>query len=108
MGWIDSLGGLPETIATLVVFALCLIWIIRSIMKRVVDPLARSNKETAETLKNAIDTNTKAVEKSVDHNEKIITDHLSSQEARDRIILDEMREVANAITASNQRRREGD
>lgn len=108
MDWIDSLGSLPKDIAMLVVFAVCLILVIKAIMKRVVDPLARSNKETAETLKNAIDTNTKAVEKSVDHNEKIITNHLSSQEARDRIILDEMREVANAITASNQRRREGD
>ena len=69
MDWVDSLGGLPETVATLVVFAFCVVWIIKAILKRVVDPLAKSNEATAQTLKQAIDTNTEAVKKSVDHNE---------------------------------------
>ena len=108
MGWIDSLGGLPETVATLVVFVVCLILVIRSILKRVVDPLAKSNHETAEAIKQAIDTNTKAVEKAVDHNEKIITNHLSGQAARDEIILGEMRGVVTSIDTMNNRRRAGD
>ena len=108
MDWIKSLGGLPETVATLVVFALCVVWVIRAILKRVVDPLAKSNHETAETIKLAIDTNTKAVEKSLDHNEKIISNHLSGQAARDAIMLDEMRGVVTSIDKMNSRRREGD
>jgi len=105
MDWIDSLGGLPETVATLVVFAFCVVWIIKCILKRVVDPMARSNHETAETIKKAIDTNTKAVEKSVEHNERIITNHLSGQAARDDLFLTEMRAVSSAMHEANNRRR---
>jgi hypothetical protein len=108
MGWIDSLGGLPETIAVLVIFTLCVIWIIKAIMKRVVDPMAKSNADTAATIKQAIDTNTEAVKKSMDHNEKIIGNHLSGQAARDELFLSEMRSVADAVEKSNSRRRAGD
>ena len=119
MDWVKSLGGLPETIATLVVFAFCVVWIIKAILKRVVDPLAlshresaeitaRSNQETAETIKRAIDTNTKAVEKAVDHNERIVTNHLSGQAARDVIMLAEMRGVVTSIEQANNRRRADD
>lgn len=108
MDWVNSLGGLPETVATLVVFAFCVVWIIRAILKRVVDPLAKSNQQTADTLKDAIDTNTEAVKKSVEHNEKIITNHLSGQEARDSLFLAEMREVTETLKDSNNRRRAAD
>ena len=108
MDWVNSLGGLPETVATLVVFAFCIVWIIKSILKRVVDPLAQSHRDTADVIRKAIDTNTDAVKKSVDHNETIITNHLSGQAQRDRVFLDEMRSVSSALEASNQRRRAED
>jgi len=105
MGWIDSLGGLPETVATLVVFAFCVVWIIKAILKRVVDPLAKSNHDTAETIKLAIDMNTKAVEKSIDHNETIITNHLSHEQEMHALLVNEMKEVTNTLRESNNRRR---
>ena len=108
MGWIDSLGGLPETVAVLVVFTICIVWIIKCIIKRVVDPLAKSHQETAQTIKDAIETSAKAVEKSVDHNEKIINNHLSGQASRDEFILSEMKSVADSISRMNNRRREDD
>ena len=108
MGWIDSLGGLPETVAVLVVFALCIVWVIRAILKRVVDPLAKSNADTAETIKSAIDTNTKAVEKSLEHNETIITNHLSHEQEMHALLVSEMRSVSSALQESNSRRRSGD
>jgi len=108
MDWIKSLGGLPETVAILVVFAFCVVWIIKSILKRVVDPLARAHHETAETIKRAIDTNTRAVEQTVDHNERIITNHLSGQAQRDEIMLAEMRAVSTSIENINNRRRATD
>lgn len=117
--WVKNLGGLPEAVALLVVAAIMIItivgYVLRAVFKRVVDPMAESHRATAETLKSAIDTNTEAVKKSVDHNETIITNHLSGQEARDRrkeerdeVLIEEMRGVASAIQDSNQRRRVGD
>ena len=108
MGWIDSLGGLPVPVAVLVVFSLCIVWVIRAILKRVVDPLAKSNADTAETIKSAIDTNTKAVEKSLEHNETIITNHLSHEQEMHKMLVDEMKAVSSAINESNSRRRAGD
>jgi len=108
MDWIDSLGGLPETVATLVVFAFCIVWIIKSILKRVVDPLAKSHEASAETLRRAIDTNTEAVKKSVDHNETIITNHLSHEQEMHSLLIGEMKAVSSALQESNSRRRSGD
>ena len=108
MDWIDSLGGLPETVAVLVVFALCIVWVIRAILKRVVDPLAKSNAETAETIKSAIDTNTKAVEKSLDHNETIIKNHLSHEHEMHTLLVGEMKAVSSALLEANSRRRSDD
>ena len=108
MGWIDSLGGLPVPVAVLVVFSLCIVWVIKAILKRVVDPLAKSNADTAETIKSAIDTNTKAVEKSLEHNETIITNHLSHEQEMHKMLVDEMKAVSSAINESNSRRRAGD
>jgi len=108
MDWVDSLGGLPETVATLVVFAFCIVWIIKAILKRVVDPLAKSNEASAETLKRAIDTNTEAVKKSVDHNETIITNHLSHEQEMHRLLVGEMKAVSSALLDANSRRRSGD
>jgi len=107
MGWIDSLKGLPLPVAILVVFAVCLILVLRSIFRRVVDPLAESHRETAETIKKALDTNTDAVKKSVDHNEAIIKNHLSKTGERDAAILAEMKGAVAAIDEMNHRRREG-
>ena len=108
MDWVDSLGGLPETVATLVVFAFCIVWIIKAILKRVVDPLAKSNEATAQTLKQAIDTNTEAVKKSVDHNETIITNHLSHEQEMHKLLVDEMKTVSSVLQESITRRRSGD
>lgn len=108
MDWVDSLGGLPVPIAILVVFTVCVIWIIKAIMKRVVDPLAQAHHDTAETIKKAIDTNTDAVKKSVDHNDKIITNHLSGQAKRDEVMIAEMRGVVSVIETMNNRRRADD
>jgi len=108
MGWIDSLGGLPETVATLVVFAFCVVWIIKSILKRVVDPLAKSHEASAETLRRAIDTNSDAVKKSVDHNETIIKNHLSREQEMHSLLVGEMKAVSTALLDANSRRRSGD
>jgi len=110
MNWVESLQGLPVPIAILVVFTFCLFLIFRVVFKRVVDPMARSNKETAETIRKGLDANTEAVKenadavrKSVDHNEEIIKNHLSGQAARDDVMLEEMRSVVKAIDRSNNR-----
>ena len=108
MDWINSLGGLPETVAVLVVFAFCIVWVIKAILKRVVDPLAKSSAETAETIKAAIDTNARAVEKSVEHNERIITNHLSHEGELHALLVDEMRTVSSALKDSVTRRRSSD
>ena len=107
MGWIDSLKGLPLPVAILVVFAVCLILVLRCIFRRVVDPLAESHRETAETIKKALDTNTNAVKLSVEHNETIIKNHLSKTGERDAAILAEMKGAVAAIDEMNHRRREG-
>jgi len=101
MDWISSLQGLPIPIAILVVFALCLVWVIKSILKRVVDPLANSNKETAKIIKDGLDANTEAVKKATEHNEKIINNHVSHTEAIFHEVITEMR-------AMNNRRRADD
>lgn len=108
MNWVTSLQGLPVPIAILVVFTACLALILRGVFKRVVDPMAQSNRETAETIRNGLDANTEAVKESVRHNEMIINNHLSGQEKRDAFVLKEMREVVAAIEQSNNRRRADD
>ena len=108
MNWVASLQGLPLPIAILVVFTACIWFVFRAVFKRVVDPLAQSNKETAETIRKGLDANTEAVKESVEHNERIINNHLSGQEKRDAIVLDEMKELVTAIKSSNNRRRSDD
>ncbi len=103
--WIDSLRGLPLPVAILVVFTACLAVIFRAVFKRVVDPLATSQKETAETIKKSLDKNTEAVKKSVEHNETIVTNHLVGQAKRDEAMLGEMKEVVTALEQMNDRRR---
>jgi len=122
MNWVESLQGLPVPISILVVFTFCLFLILRSVFKRVVDPMAQSNKETAETIRKGLDANTEAVKEnadavrqSVEHNETIITNHLSGQAKRDEaqmrreaVMLEEMKNVVVAISQSNERRRVDD
>ena len=105
MEWIDSLQGLPVPVAILVVFAVCLIFVLRAIFRRVVDPLVASHRETAGTIKEALDTNTDAVKESVKHNETIIENHLSRTGKRDAEILAEMKGAVAAIDQMNHRRR---
>jgi len=106
--WIDSLKGLPLPIGILVVFTVCMIGILRSVFRRVVDPLTKSHNETAETLRKGLDANTEAVKESVKHSETIITNHLSGQAQRDELMLAEMRGVATAVERMNYRHRSTD
>ena len=38
MGWISDLASLPAVVAILVVFTVCLWWILRIVSKQIVDP----------------------------------------------------------------------
>jgi len=111
MDWLKGLGEL--TPAALMVVALLVIakHIVVPILKtheRATKELADSHKEGAARFKEALDGNSAAVRESVDHNERIITNHLSKEEARDIAILAEMKSVATAIDQMNHRRRETD
>jgi len=106
--WIDSLKGLPLPIGILVIFTVCMIAVLRSVFRRVVDPLTKSYQATMETLKSSLDENTKAVKESVKHNETIITNHLSKSAKRDTAMLLEMRNVADSIKVMNERHRKDD
>jgi len=117
--WIDSLKGLPLPVGILVVFTVCLAAMLRSVFKRVVDPLTKSHEQTAEVLRKSIeqhtesltkslDENTESVRKATEHNEEIISNHLSKSAKRDAALILEMRNVAAAIETINNRRRELD
>lgn len=119
MRWIDSLKGLPLPVGILVIFTVCLAAMLRSIFKRVVDPLTKSHEQTAEVLKESIerhtesltkslDENTEAVRQATKHNEEIIGNHLSKAAKRDAALIREMREVVTSIEIMNSRHRSGD
>ena len=42
MGWISDLASLPTVVAILVVFTVCLWWILRIISKQIVDPFKQT------------------------------------------------------------------
>jgi len=110
----DVLKGLGEmTPPALMVVALLVIakYIVLPILKThqtATKDLADSFRTSAAQFKEALDGNSLAVRESVDHNERIITNHLSKEEARDAVILAEMKSVATAIERMNGRRRETD
>jgi len=103
--WIDSLKGLPLPVGILVVFTVCMVAILRSVFRQVVDPLTKSHEETAKTLRKGLDANTEAVKNSVEHNERIITNHLGAQAKRDSAMIQELRLATAAIDDMNHRRR---
>ena len=110
----DVIKGLGElTPSALMVVALLVIakYIVAPILKThqtATKELADSLRTSAAQFKEALDGTSAAVRESVDHNEKIITNHLSKEEARDQVILLEMKSVAEAIDKMNHRRRETD
>jgi len=97
MEFVKGLGELGPT--ALMVVALFIM------AKYVILPILKTQRESAEQYKQALDGNTSAVRESVKHNERIIANHLSKEEKRDKVILAEMRGVAEAIEGMNNRRR---
>lgn len=108
MDWIESLKGLPLPVGILVVFTVCMIGMLRSVFKRVVDPLTKSHQETAESIRKGLGENTEAVRRSVDHNEEIIKNHLSHNGDLWHEVQGEMRAIADNLRTMNDRHRKYD
>jgi len=117
--WVNGLAGLPAAVAMLVVAAAIIIIIVtafmRLIFRRVIDPIVTAHKESTEVMKSAVETNsravsanTEAVREEMKHNERIISNHLSGQEAREKLLLVQMTAVAESIRDANARRRRTD
>ena len=92
------------------------IWIFSA---KIIAPMLRGHQEAiehitqvqdknAEVVRKALEANTEAIKESVDHNERIITNHLSKEVERDAAMLSQMRAVGDSIDAMNKRRRDYD
>ena len=104
MDWIDSLKGLPVPIGILVVFTVCVAAILRSIFRRVVDPLVKSSQDSADRIKEGLDKNSEAVESAVKSNETLIRNHLSRESERWEEVKKELINTRNCVNNANQRK----
>ena len=117
-GWLTALASLSPVVAIAVLF----VWGKRSDNKaKVKEEEARINligvlgDKFVEPVVKGLDANTeatrenaKAVHASVQHNEEIINNHLSSEAKRNDLLLEEMKAAVDAIKQSNNRRRATD
>lgn len=106
--WVSSLRGLPLPVGILVVFTICMMGMLKAVFKHVVTPLPKSQRETSETIRRGLDENTAAAKKAVEHNEKIIENHLSHNGELWWEVQREIRAVSNGLSVMNSRHRKYD
>lgn len=108
MEWLRILGDLSPAALLLAAVWVIAVKVISPVLKSHGDTIQRlssAQEKSAETMKEGIDANSKAVSESVKHNEKIITNHLSAQAKRDSAMIQELRLATSAIDDMNHRRR---
>jgi len=108
MEWLKWLGNLPSTallvVAVWVIATKIIIPMLRS-HERAVQEITIAHTKEAESFSRSLDENSAAVKQSVQHNERIINNHLSHEIEIWNSIKDELVKMHQSVERMNSRRR---
>ena len=106
MEWLQWLGDLSPIALFVIVMWIMANNVLKPMLnshKETIERITRTQEASAKTMRDCLDANTEAIKESVDHNERIITNHLSKEVERDAAIISEMRAVSSAIENMNRK-----